>query len=181
MKTKFSSPKRWLAAPALAIAAACVLFAQPVLAQTRSALVQSVDEPGRNPYQELRNFNCRVRVICEFEFAPVPAGKRLVLTHISGHADTLNGTLPYAYVGSIHGVVVPPLGTATTAGLPFAGVRGPTSSVVAFGTRIIFNQSVQAYFDHGVTPNGRYSLYEYGDTFTGVATLMLTGYFVNVP
>lgn len=172
MKTKLTSPKGWLAAPALAIAAACVLCAQPALAQTRAALVQSVDEPGRNPYQESQsNPYCRGSTSCSFNFATVPVGKRLVLTHISGYVDTGTGVLPNGFVSS-------GFGGSAYATLPFTGVRGATS---ALGTRIFINHSVLAYFGPGEPINAVYHVNGSGDTFSGGATLMLTGYFVNVP
>ncbi len=70
---------------ALSLAASLLPWASPAVAQTRAALVQSIDEPGRNPYQETQsNTTCRGTTVCGFNFAAVPAGKRLVLTNISG-------------------------------------------------------------------------------------------------
>ncbi len=180
MKTKLISQKGWLAAPALAIAAACVLFAQPVLAQTRAALVQSIDEPGRNPYQELQaSITCRGRKECSLQFAPIPAGKRLVLTHINGYVDVTNGSLPDVYIGAGYNTIPPILVTATSARLVFTGVRGPTSS--QSGTRIFINHRVQAYFVSGEIPGAHFGVPIFDDSVSGVVQLMLTGYFVNVP
>ena len=114
------------------MAAASVLFAPPVLAQARAALVMSIDEPGRNPYQEQQsNVTCRGSTVCGFNFAVVPAGKRLVLTHINGYVDTAAGTLPNGFVSAS-------FGGPAYATLAFTGVRGPTS---ALGTRIFINGS----------------------------------------
>lgn len=172
MKLTFASLQSLRAAPALAVAAACALCALPVLAQTRAALVQSIDEPGRNPYQEtLSNTSCRGTTVCSFNFATVPAGKRLVLTNISGYVDTGAGTLPNGFVSSNFG------GNAY-ATLAFTGVRGPTSGL---GTRMFVNHSVQAYFGPGESPNGLFHINGSGDIMSGGALLMLSGYFVNVP
>ena len=179
MKTKFISPNRWLVAPSLAIAAACVLFAQPVLAQTRAALVQSVDEPGRNPYQEHKSTgSCSGSTQCNLFFAPVPAGKRLVLTHINGTVDVTNGTLPTVSVVATFSISPVPA-TATAPMLAFTGVRGAINS--QSGTRIFINHTAQAYFVSGELPTVQYALNGTGDTINGFASMMLTGYLVNVP
>jgi hypothetical protein len=52
-------------------------FAKPLLAQARAALIQNVDEPGRNPFT----------VVIQTTFNPsftVPAGQRYVIQHFSG-------------------------------------------------------------------------------------------------
>lgn len=161
-----------LAALALSLAAALLPWTSPALAQTRAALVQSIDEPGRNPYQETQsNTTCRGTTVCSFNFAPVPPGKRLVLTHISGYVDTGAGALPNGFVNS-------GFGGPTYATIPFTGVRGAVS---ALGTRIFINHSVQAYFGPGEPINAVYHVNGSGDTMSGGALMMLTGYFVNVP
>jgi len=158
------------AALALIVAAAGTLTAAPVAAQTRAALVQSVDEPGRNPYQEaLSNTTCRGTSICTVEFASVPAGKRLVITHISGYIDTANGVPPNGFFQSS-------FGGPAYATVPFTGVRGPTG---ALGVRYFINQQVLAYFGVGETPRG--SMQILGDLASGGAFLMASGYYVNVP
>ncbi len=157
---------------ALSLAAALLPWASPAVAQTRAALVQSIDEPGRNPYQETQsNTTCRGTTVCGFNFAAVPAGKRLVLTNISGYVDTGAGALPNGFVSS-------GFGGSAYATIPFTGVRGATS---ALGTRIFINHSVRAYFGPGEPINGTYHVNGSGDTMSGGALLMLTGYFVNVP
>lgn len=170
MKPLLKSPRIPPAALALAVATACAVCAAPAAAQTRAALVQSVDEPGRNPYQEtLSDTTCRGTTICVFDFASVPAGKRLVVTHISGYIDTASGVPPNGFFRSGFG------GTAY-ATVPFTGVRGPTS---ALGVRHFINQPVQAYFGVGETPRGTMQII--GDLASGGALLMVSGYYVNVP
>ena len=172
MKPLLKSFQALPAALAMAVAALFALGAGPVAAQTRAALVQSIDEPGRNPYQEtLSDLTCRGTTVCSFNFAPVPAGKRLVLTHISGYVDTAAGTLPNGFVSSS-------FGGSAYATLAFTGVRGPNS---ALGGRIFINHGVQAYFGPGESPTGRFHIIGSGDSMSGGALLMLSGYYVNVP
>ena len=134
--------------------------------------MQSVDEPGRNPYQEtLSDLSCRGTTVCSFNFAAVPAGKRLVVTHLAGYVDTTAGTLPNGFFQSSFG------GSAYVT-LPFTGVRGPTS---ALGVRIFINHPVLAYFGPGDSPRGVYHVNGSGDTMSGGALMMVTGYFVNLP
>jgi hypothetical protein len=59
-------------------------YAKPLLAQVRAALVQNVDDPGRIPYQGVRACFFQSNNFCTVNFPPVPAGKRLVITHVSG-------------------------------------------------------------------------------------------------
>ena len=171
MKPVFASLQTWPAALALATATVGALCATPALAQ-RAALVQSIDEPGRNPYQEtLSNTTCRGTTVCAMDFVTVPAGKRLVLTNISGYVDTAAGTLPNGFVQSS-------FGGSAYATLAFTAVRGPTS---ALGTRNFINHSVQAYFGPGESVRGIYHVNGTGDTMSGGSLMMLSGYFVNLP
>ena len=156
----------------LAMTAAVLCLATPPALAQRAALVQSVDEPGRNPYQEtLSDLGCRNTTVCSFNFSTVPAGKRLVVTHIAGYVDTAAGTLPNGFFQSSFGGS----GYAT---LPFTGVRGPNS---ALGVRIFINHEVLAFFGAGESPRGVYHVNGSGDTMSGGALMMVTGYLVNVP
>lgn len=164
-------PRQFLLA-AVAVAAAGLLSATPVLAQTRAALVQSIDEPGRNPYQEtLSDLGCRGSTVCSFNFATVPAGKRLVITHIAGYVDTATGSLPNCFLHSS-------IGGSGYPTLPFTGARG---SITPLGTRIVINHEVLAYFGAGENPRGTYQVFGSGESMSGGALLMLTGYYVNLP
>ena len=133
-----------------AAAAVCALWivgtftAKPLLAQIRAAFIQNVDEPGRNPYQETQFTVCGGPQNCNFQFAIVPAGKRLVLTHVSGFVDVKGGTLPNANVESN-------FGGNQYATVFFAGTRG-TAAVGS--TRIVYNSDVRAYFGPGEEPSG---------------------------
>ncbi len=170
MKSVLKSFQTLPATLALTVSMVCMMCSSPVAAQTRAALVQSVDEPGRNPYQEaLSDLACRGTAVCSFNFAAVPAGKRLVVTRVVGYIDTAVGTLPNGFLQSS-------FGGSAYATMPFTGVRG---SISGLGTRIVINSEAQAYFGVGETP--RVTMQLFGDTASGGALIMLSGYFVNVP
>lgn len=170
MKQVLKSFQAASAALTLAVGTVGALCALPAAAQTRAALVQSVDEPGRNPYQEVQsNTTCRGTSVCVVEFSVVPAGKRLVITHITGYFDTANATPPNGFFQSSIGG----FGYAT---VPFTGVRGPTGNL---GTRFFINNEVLAYF--GVGENPRATMQAFGDLASGGAMLMISGYYVSVP
>lgn len=62
------------------------IVADRAIAQVRAALVKNIDEPGRMPYQQLVQFStseCVSVLFCIVSFNPVPAGKRLVVEHVS--------------------------------------------------------------------------------------------------
>jgi len=69
--------------------------AKPLLAQIKAALVENIDEPGRNPYSSTVAVNpgkCGVSSTgCVLFFVAVPAGKRLVVTNIIGNSGALFG------------------------------------------------------------------------------------------
>jgi hypothetical protein len=50
----------------------------------RAALVSNVDDPGRIPYAVEKICSPSASQICITNTPPVPAGKRLVVTHVSG-------------------------------------------------------------------------------------------------
>jgi hypothetical protein len=74
--------------------------ADNAIAQLRAALVKNVDEPGRMPYQEMVSYNggssptCATSQFCIPTFSPVPAGKRLVVEHISAMIFVVNTGAP---------------------------------------------------------------------------------------
>lgn len=95
---------------ALALAVAVGIgasLAAPVAAQTRTLLVKSVDEPGRNPYQGFVSFDgarasgegffCQLPPnppVCNATYAAVPAGKRLVVETITGTITVVAPNFP---------------------------------------------------------------------------------------
>ena len=91
----------------------------------RAALVQNVDEPGRNAYSE--SASC-FSFGCLAIFSPVPAGKRLVVTFINGQ------------VGS---------GSLT---LDLGGHRTDNNVRAFLATSNLINAPTLAYFDAGEAP-----------------------------
>ena len=77
-KRAFTS--RWQAQLAIGLIAA--LSATAATAQTRPALVRSVDEPARVPYAYDLAPTCFFVNSCEADFPAVPAGKRLRITSV---------------------------------------------------------------------------------------------------
>ena len=148
-----------------------VFTAKPLLAQIKAALVQNIDEPGRNPYQESQFTVCSGPQNCNFQFATIPAGKRLVLTHLNGWVDVRGATLPNSSVSSS-------FGGNSFASVFFPGTRG---TVGGGSTRIIYNTDVLAYFGPGETPSGFYGLFSTTDTFASSGVLTLSGYFITLP
>lgn len=165
---------KWTLLTASAVSALCIVgafSAAPALAQVRAALVENVDEQGRNPYQETQFTICGGPQNCNFTFAVVPNGKRLVVTHVSGFVDVKGGTLPNSNVQSN-------FGGSNFATIFFAGTRGTVS---ASSTRIVYNSEVLGYFGPGEQPSGFYGLFSTTDSFVSAGSLTLAGYYINLP
>jgi hypothetical protein len=65
-----------------------VFAAGPAIAQAvRAALVSNVDDPGRIPYSHQANCTWNGSDVCIVDPPPVGAGKRLVITHVSGYVN----------------------------------------------------------------------------------------------
>ena len=123
-----------------------------VLAQAiRAALVENVDEPGRNPYSE--NASCS-GVGCTVGFSPVPTGKRLVVTFVNGIVEGNNTSV--AELGG-HGLYFRIFTTAPG------------------GTAGLFNAATTAYYDPGEQP--LVSCFCNGS----LVSATLSGYYVNLP
>lgn len=68
------------------------LWAAPqLIAAVKAALVQNIDEPGRNAFQQGGFSFCPGAKTCDVLFTAVPAGKRLVITNISGLMVSFSG------------------------------------------------------------------------------------------
>jgi len=75
----------WMAAGVSALSLVVAFTAKPLLAQIRASLMQNVDEPGRTPYMSFASSTgCALKDACIARFAPIPMGKRLVATNITG-------------------------------------------------------------------------------------------------
>ena len=135
--------------------------------------VQNVDEPGRNPYQEtVFALDCGGKQACNFEYAVVPDGKRLVITNVTGFVDVVGGTIPNSNIQSN-------FGGNQYASVFFVMSRGTLSSTGS--TRMAVNQSMQAYFGPGEKPHLFTGLFSTNDTFVQGGSFQLSGYYVNLP
>jgi hypothetical protein len=140
-----------------------------------ATLVQNVDEPGRNPYQELAGFGFGSGISCfagpppsclvDIKFPPPPAGKRLVALRISGEIITNTGV---AIGESILG------GTNNALAFIPVGFQSQSASETLFQ----FSQELLTYFDAGTRPD--YGVFLDGAT-SGKGQVILSGYLVSVP
>ena len=143
-------------------------------AQTRAALVQNVDEQGRNPYQEHIDAVCNI--YCIVSFNQVPAGMRLVVTHVNLTVDTLGGT-----------TVPRVLFESNSVGRTFAVMALPVARGTALGGtyQMIANEDVLAYFGPGEQPTLygalNLELYSSSDRFAGPLSASISGYYVKLP
>jgi len=145
--------------------------AKPLWAQIRAALVENVDEPGRNPYISQAYFSCSGSRDCVVQFAQVPAGKRLVITNVIGNifvqppgvVSLLDlGTGPYT-----SSMDVP---TFAQAGPGFGGMNifGVDAHILAFG-------------EPGSTPVMEAIGTAPFDTSGFGSSLTISGYLVSLP
>jgi hypothetical protein len=119
-------------------AAFLALASAGAAAASRPIVTESIDEPGRTPYQENRQNLCGLSQGCEIVYSAVPAGVRRIVDRISceGLTDTANSVsflslLPYD-------------GAALRAFIPVT--TGPLAK------EFLVNTATQIYFDTGDTP-----------------------------
>jgi hypothetical protein len=157
----------------------CALFcgALPLAIAQRAVPVENIDEPGRSPYLEARSFVQNADACppnyCFVRFAPVPAGKRLVVTHVAVRffvAVTFG--VPYLELGPdvVQSSTTLPLPTAT---VPSTGAS--TGDPVA-----VMSAPVTWYAEAGTTP----TLLLIGPNaflrFSLPSLATISGYFVNL-
>ena len=124
----------------LALAVLGVLACSAASAQ-KAALVQEAFGPGITPYQSNQLYNpsasiCPNNFFCQIAFPPVPAGKRLVVTHASA-TYSMNAGASEAIVSIGNGLF-------STMDLPapvFVGVN-----------RYVASSPITYYFEQGETP-----------------------------
>ena len=155
-------------AGALALAAVLGKFyAVPAFAQVRAALMQDRDSKARNYYQTY-NLSCGYAVgICATDLAVVPAGKRLIIEHVSGEADTVAAN-------DLYRVSLWNKNQSSSAYLEFGPAALTPNNLYARP----FNQAVFAAFDAGQTPQ----LVLQTTGVNGFAwQAALTGYMIDIP
>jgi hypothetical protein len=171
----------WMAAGVAALTVVGTFTAKPLLAQIKAALVQSVDEPGRNPYSSVGAINCLGGSLnlCLAYFTTVPPGKRLVVTNI---------------IGMIY-LATP--GVVTNASLAQAvGPSATSSPLLQFPTSLQagtfagdnitgINAAIRTYFESGAQPvivfGGSTPIDLTGTFGLSASSITLSGYYINVP
>jgi len=136
-------------------------YAKPLMAQVRAALVKNVDEKGRNPYQQSGATGCGSG-LCDFTFPAVPAGKRLVVEHVSANI--------FVNTGGVNATFLEGAGGFTVYSLPGRAMATPQLIGV--------NEQVLAYFEAGQTPFYRvaFSTPDASDSYS----VAMSGYLVDL-
>lgn len=138
-----------------------------VQAQARPAITQDRDQEGRNFYTQTSSCNTVTFGYCQITFPTVPAGQRLIITHISAlalmpAANTITSSDLRTLNGSIQGFYAP-------------------SSFVNLGSgtyNYTYNETTLAKFDTGEAPQFIVFVNS-GANFQLVA--VISGYTVSVP
>jgi len=152
---------------AVVLVVVVALSAGPAIAQAvRAVLVSNVDDPGRIPYAAAVDCKFAGGSGCDGFLAPVPAGKRLVITHAAGlvQENLPGGTLVLLEVSG---------GIATSH--PLATYQGSFGAVNTF----VFDQPVLLFYDAGQTPIVFVTLGAAPDPHVSVAEFQLTGYMLD--
>ena len=140
--------------------------AGPAIAQAvRAALVSNVDDPGRIPYAGALSCSFDNSVLCLVPIPPVPNGKRLVITHVSGFVqeNLPGGTfLRLSLAGSYNDAYLVPTYNGSQDGL----------------NSFVFDRSVLLFVDPGIGPQAAVRL---GDvpSSTSSASFNLSGYMLD--
>ena len=123
------------------VLAACGVLACSAASAQKAALVQEVFGPGVTPYQSNQLYNpsasiCPNQFYCQIAFPPVPAGKRLGVTHASAtYSMNANASEAIVSIGA---------SLFDTMDLPapvYVGVN-----------RYVASSPVTYYFEQGATP-----------------------------
>jgi len=125
--------------------------------------VKNVDEKGRNPYMQTTFQNCGTNSgLCDLYFPAVPAGKRLVVEHVSANIGLNPGSaLNATFLGAPGGV--------------FFSLPG---HAMATATLVGVNEQVLAYYEAGQAPLYRLAFAAAGDS--GVVSAVISGYLVDL-
>jgi hypothetical protein len=155
-----------LASTLALIAVTETLTAVPAMAQ-RPALVQDRDSKARNFYE--KTDSCHITAdACTVSFPAVPAGKRLVIEHVSAVTTMLPAT-----AGFLNLLTLANTATGVFQFLPFTRTPG-TLSFAYFVT----NEVVQTTFDAGQAPSVTMNA-SASPTISMSATI--SGYMIDIP
>lgn len=124
--------------------------------------IRNSDEKGRIPYQQSGGVDCNTS-LCDFAFPSVPAGKRLVIEHVSANVN------PNPGVG-VNGVFLEGACGSCYWSLPGRSLASPGL--------VLVNEQVLAYFESGAIPFIRVAWNS--GTNTGGFQAVITGYLVDL-
>ena len=124
--------------------------------------VRNIDEKARIPYQQSGAIPCNSG-LCDLAFLAVPAGKRLVVEHVSANVN------PNPGVG-VNGVFLEGACGFCVWSLPGHSLATPELVAV--------NEQVLAYFESGTTPFVRVAWS--ATTNTGAFQAVISGYLIDL-
>ncbi len=137
-------------------------------AQTRPALVQDRDQAGRNFYSFQGTCSNVMTGTCTIDLPAVPAGMRLIITHISAQVATSSST-------SLTGCDLRKKSTSSFG----AFVNFHQTPNTAFGSSFyVANEAVFAKFDAGEIPE--FNVFAPTEPSLG-AQVVLSGYMLAIP
>jgi hypothetical protein len=174
MSNALINPTRALAGRAMAVLVVglvAALSSTAATAQTRPALVRSVDEPARVPYAHFVAPTCPFSNVCQATFPEVPVGKRLRLTQVSFFSlgvSSTTGIFVVYRLGTSSPLLIFPVNRVNTA------YYSSTSLVGTFAVDLIFEAGERPFLELGV-PAGAGGIPANGFNRYGV-----TGYLVDV-
>lgn len=135
----------------------------------RPTTILDSDEPGRVPYAKTASAVCSNLAPrrCTFTWDPVPAGKRLVVEHVSALVETgsVNVTLDHLALTT---------SDPSTAGPVLQWFAMSQVSIAKF----MMNDPALAYVEAGQSPQAVTPFQNSSDTIVGYATI--TGYLVDL-
>lgn len=153
----------------LAVFAVALPMGNPALAQVRPAYVKNVDEPGRLPYQQMREFNACAGQFCQIAFNPVPAGKRLVVERLTMLLGVVNTGAPNLVA----------FGTGATTNAGNRAIVEPSfvrSTVIGSVSFWALDREVRVYYGPGETPEVKVASTA---SFSFVGNMSLHGYLID--
>ena len=174
----------WIAASVAALGIVSAFTAKPLLAQIKAAFVENVDEPGRNPFH-MNNYlapnlsstgvQCSANNICSASYGVVPAGKRLVVTNVSGLLFVATpGVVAYAQIYD------------SVSNDPLSITYMPTvlqTGTVSGSNMIGLNVPLLVYFNPGEQPTVVFQTTTPVSSASALppSAISVSGYYVNLP
>jgi len=172
----------WVMAGLAALTMVGAFTSKPLLAQIKAAFVESVDEPGRNPFQSTVEFSgnfpsiCRAiptsPQVCDVDLGVVPSGKRLVITNVTGmvFVDTPG------VIGRIQFLPGPTVSAFLLAGT-IPGGLGLSENLFSINAPVRF--FVEAGFDVRLRLNATTPV-AVDNNGTAGSSITVSGYYVNL-